>query len=69
MVAGTEKEVHRQMDNMARSANYQSTMNKSEVEFLFSQYSGTVFCRGHLRTIQTDPITDNCFKVYTRSFA
>lgn len=61
-----QQEVHRQMDNMSRSPNYQSTMNKEEVEFLFSTYSGTVFCGGQLRNIQADPITDNCFKVYTR---
>lgn len=68
-MSNVEKEVGRQMGNMSTMANYHSTMNKAEVEFLFSNYSGTVFCYGHLRTIHADPITDNCFKVYTRSFA
>lgn len=69
MISNVEAEVHRQMNNMSSVALYNSTMNKAEVEFLFSQYSGTVFCGGHLRTIHADPITDNCFKVYTKSFS
>ena len=62
-------EVSRQMGNMSSMARYHSTMNKAEVEYMFSKFSGTVFCYGQLRTIHADPITDNCFKVYTRSFA
>lgn len=69
MNKNVKKEVSRQMGNMAQVAAYTSTMNKAEVEYLFSNFSGTVFCRGLLRTIHADPITDNCFKVYTRSFA
>ncbi len=61
--------LHRIMGNMTQVAAYTSTLNKKEVEYLFNNYSGTVFCRGQLRTIHADPITDNCFKVYTRSFA
>lgn len=63
-----KQEVHRQLNNMASVPAYHSTMNKAEVEFLFSEYSGTVYCWGHLRTIQADPITNNCFKVYTKAF-
>lgn len=61
-----QKEVARQLGNMSNMANYHTTMNKAEVEFLFSNYSGTVFCYGKLRNIHVDPITDNCFKVYTK---
>jgi len=64
-----QKEVSRQLNNMASVPMYQSTMNKAEVEYLLGELSGTVFCQGHLRTIHADPITDNLFKVYTRSFA
>ena len=64
-----EREVSRQMGNMAQMSAYHSTMNKAEVEYMFSNYSGTVFCYGRLRNIHADPITDNCFKVYTKSFS
>lgn len=69
MSGNIESEVSRQMGNMSQMAGYQSTMNKAEVEYLFSNFSGTVFCYGQLRTIHADPITDNCFKVYTRRYA
>lgn len=68
-MSGIEKEVARQMGNMSQMAGYTSTMNKAEVEYLFNNYSGTVFCYGQLRTIEVNPITDNCFKVHTKRFA
>jgi len=65
----TKSEVSRQLGNMSSVPMYHSTMNKAEVEFLFREYSGTVICQGRLRTIHADPITNNCFKVYTRRFS
>jgi len=64
-----KSEVSRHLNNFSSVPMWNTTMNKAEVEFLFTEYSGTVFCGGRLRTIHADPITDNVFKVYTRSFA
>ena len=68
-IMSVKSEVSRHLGNMSSMPGWHLTMNKAEVEFMFSQYSGTVICNGRLRTIHADPITDNCFKVYTRSFA
>ena len=68
-IEAIKNEVGRQLNNLSSVPLWNSTMSKAEVEFLFSEYSGTVFCNGVLRQIHVDPITNNLFKVYTRRFA
>lgn len=62
-------EVSRALNNLSSVASFQTTLDKKEVEFMFSEYSGTVFCRGHLRTIVATPIANNLFKITSKAFA
>jgi hypothetical protein len=60
--------VTRTLNNFSRVASWNTTMNKKEVEYLFENYSDTVFCNGMLRQIKVESITDNLFKIYTIAF-
>lgn len=62
-----KENVKRALNNFARVPSWNTTMNKDEVNYLFSEFSDTVFCNGHLRQIKADPITGDVFKVYTNS--
>ena len=57
----------RTLRNLSTIASWNTTLNQSEVEYLFSEHSDTVFCNGMLRQIKADMITPNVFKIYTIS--
>jgi hypothetical protein len=68
MTTAIKENVKRTLNNFARVPNWNTTMSKEDVNYLFEEHSDTVFCNGMLRQIKVDTITGDIFKVYTIPF-
>ena len=68
MTTSIKENVKRTLSNFARVPSWNTTMNKEEVNYLFEEYSDTVYCNGILRQIKVDVITGDVFKVFTVPF-
>lgn len=58
-----KKNVSRAMNNLASMPIFNTTLKTEEVDYWLENFSDTVFCRGHLRQVVFEKITENNYKV------
>jgi len=62
-----EKKINRTLNNLASVPAFNTILTKEEVDYLLDTHADIIFCRGMLRQICFDFITDNRCKVYTKA--
>jgi len=59
--------VTRTMNNLSSVFNWTAILSAEEVNYWLENFSDLVICRGRVRQVVFEPITDKNYKVYTKA--
>lgn len=60
-----QENIKRLLNNLCSSPSFNSVITKEETEAFMDTYALIQFCRGHMRKICFEKITENRFKIYS----